>query len=352
MNRTGTRRKIAIGFTGGPYTVQQMTVAIQNAEKSGFDSAWLANDVGGRTPYVTLACSSMVTDTIRLGVAVSNPITRHPVELAQTAATLDEACNGRLVLGLGTGASWRSLISERWDKPIALMKESMQVIRELWSLPETTYRGVTVSIRDSDWIWPTGEPAKIRKDIPIVLGAGGPQMTRLAARYADGLTIALGKYVPDIRAQIGAFRITVEQAGRDPDTLDICPLIGIYVTESAEDFELMRRLTAFETHRLTEEEAHRRGFEPDAFRKIKEIYAREADEGGIVKYGLEPAAYEAAPHVTQTMLEAFFVLGTPDECVHQLQKYSSAGVNLPILVPHGCDLELTLEVGRRFLEAG
>ena len=95
------------------------------AEQAGFESAWMTNDIGGRTPYVVLATLATVTERMRLGVAVSNPVTRHPVELAQTVATLDEACNGRVVLGIGTGISWRSLVSDQWGKPIGLMREAV-----------------------------------------------------------------------------------------------------------------------------------------------------------------------------------------------------------------------------------
>lgn len=348
-NCPGRKRRIGIGFGGGPYTVQQMTEAVRLAEQSGFESAWMTNDIGGRTPFVTLACWAMVTERVRLGVAVTNPCARHPVEIAQTMATLDEASNGRVVLGIGTGASWRSLISGRWDKPIGLMKETIQVIRGLWAEPETTYRGVPVSIRDSDWVWPNAPPASFREDIPIYMGAGGPQMTRLAARRADGLLIAMGKFVPNIAAQVEMFRATAKGAGRDPGELEIAPLIMTYVAESEGELDVMRRIIAFETHRLTEDVALRQEFEPEAFRQIKEIYARHEGEGGVVKYGREPAAYEAAPYVTQTMLETFAVVGTPAQCQRQLERYVEAGVTLPVLVPLGCDVRLAIEVGQAFV---
>ena len=110
-------------------------------------------------------------------------------------------------------------------------------------------------------------------------------------------------------------------------------------------------MVAFYTHRLTEEEAARRGLESEAFREIKRIYARHAEDGGRVLYGNEPAAYEAAPHVTRAMLEAFGVVGTSQDCARQLEKYVAAGVTLPILLPLGCPIGPVIEVGRAFLAA-
>ena len=342
-------RRVGLGFLGGPYTVQQMAEAVRLAEQSGFESAWAANDIGGRDPYIALASWVMVTQRMRLGVAVSNPYTRHPVELAQTIATLDEASNGRAVLGIGTGASWRSLIADHWGKPIGDIKESIRVIRELWAKSETTYRGVAVSIRDSDWVWPMGAAASFREIIPIYLGAGGPQMTRLAGRIADGLLIAIFKFRSVIESQARQFREAATEAERDPTALEIAPLIGLWVAEADGELDVMQRTIAFELSRLDEAVAVEQGFDLNAFRQIKDIYARHASQGGVVKYGREPAAYEAAPHVTRQMLEAFAVVGTPDECARQLERYVAAGVTLPILVPLGCDVGRVIEVGRAFL---
>lgn len=345
-------RQVGLGFLGGPYTVQEMTDYVRLAERRGFDSAWASNDIGGRDPFISLGNWASATERIQLGVCVTNPYTHHPVEIAQTIATLDEASRGRAILGIGTGASWRSLIAKQWTRPIGEMKESIQVIRELWSQPETLYQGVHVSIRDSDWIWPDAQPATFRKDIPIYIGAAGPQMTRLAARTADGLTIALFKFRSHIREQVNHFRTTAEQAGRDPDSLVVAPLVGIWVARTDGELDIMRRVIAFELSRLTEQLAEQQGIDIPAFRKIKDIYNKNADAGGVVKYGREPAAYEAAHYVTREILEIFAIVGTPEECVRQVDRYVAAGATLPILTPLGCDVRLVVEVGARYLQAG
>ena len=174
-------------------------------------------------------------------------------------------------------------------------------------------------------------------------------MTRLAARRADGLLLEVCRYVPDLEKQIAMFRVTAEKAGKDPDAPETGALVVTCVAEHDEDLDVVRRGVAFYIHRFTEEEAARRGLDPEAFHEIKRIYARHAEEGGRVMYGNEPAAYEAAPHVTPAMLQAFGVVGTPEECARQFEKYVAAGVSLPILMPLGCAAEDVIEVGRAFL---
>jgi alkanesulfonate monooxygenase SsuD/methylene tetrahydromethanopterin reductase-like flavin-dependent oxidoreductase (luciferase family) len=110
-------------------------------------------------------------------------------------------------------------------------------------------------------------------------------------------------------------------------------------------------VVAFELSRLTEQLAEQQGIDLPAFRKIKDIYNKDAEAGGVVKYGREPAAYQAAHYVTRGMLETFAIVGTPDECVRQVDSYVAAGATLPILTPLGCDVRLVVEVGERYVQA-
>jgi 5,10-methylenetetrahydromethanopterin reductase len=343
-------RKIGLCFTGGPYTVQQTTEYVRLAEQYGYDSAWLGDDIGGRDPFIALASWATATENIRLGVAVTNPYTRHPVSIAATAATLDECSNGRAILGIGTGASWRSLIADRWIKPVGYMKESIQVIRELWSVDKSTYRGVPVSLRDSLWVWPDAPPASFRKKIPLFMGTRGPQMTRLAARLSDGLVLEMCKFLSDIEPQVRSFRNQLAEFGRDPEQIDCAALIMVSVAGEGQDFSVVRRIVAFQISRLDETVAMRQGFDLRAFRQIKSVYAQHAGIGEVVKYGTEPAAWEAATYVTQEMLDAFGVTGTPDDCRRKLERYYQVGINLPLLMPLGCSVPLALEVGKELLQ--
>jgi len=342
------QRTIGICFTGGPYSVLESTEYVRLAEEAGFDSAWSCDDIGGRDPFIPMTSWALATKRIQLGIAVTNPYTRHPVAIAATIATLDEAANGRTILGLGTGASWRSLISDRWVKRVATMRETIQVIRHLLHDNEALYRGITVSLRDSLWVWPDAQPASFRRDIPIYVGAGGPQMRRLTAREADGFVIAMGKFIPTIRAEIEEYRTAASAAGKDQTKQAVVALIMISVANSDEDLAVIRRIVAFQVHRLTEEDAAARDIELEPYREIRNVYDRHSGDTGIVKYGTEPAADEAAPLVTQRMLDAFAVTGNAERCIQGLDRYIDVGVTMPAVVPLGCDVRRVIEVGKAF----
>jgi 5,10-methylenetetrahydromethanopterin reductase len=354
MNRQpgtpGGKRKIGILFTGGPHTVQQTIEYVRMAERCGYDSAWAADDIGGRDPFVHLASWATATHNIRLGVAVANPYTRHPISIAQILATLDEASNGRAVLGLGNGDSWKEFISNRWDKPIRTMKETVQFLRNVWREPDTTYQGIRVSLRESLWVWPDTEQANFRKSIPIYIGATGPQMTATAGRIADGLIIEMSRLLSDMEHQVRIFQEAALKEGRQPENLDIAPLIKISVVENEAEQAVIRRIVAFEIARLSEEVALQQGFEIGPFRKIKSIYASFLnDQGGPLEHGNESAGHIAAAWVTQRMLDALAVVGDADRCLSLLERYPRLGLNLPLLIPLGCDPYKVIEVGQAYI---
>ena len=94
-----------IWLHGFPIPHRTVALAVQ-AERWGFDGLLLAdseNLVGD--PYVELALAAQATERLRLGPAVTNPLTRHPAVTASAIATLQVESEGRAVLVFGRGDS-------------------------------------------------------------------------------------------------------------------------------------------------------------------------------------------------------------------------------------------------------
>ena len=148
------------------------------AEQSGLDEVWLADEGVAREPMTVLAAAATRTERIRLGVGITSPLLRHAGALAATAATLDELSVRRAVLGLGVGGSLSlapfGLTAER---PVRLLSEAIETARDVLARrPGRSYDPPAHAM-----------PAR---DVPIWVGARGPQLTRLAARRADGLFLS------------------------------------------------------------------------------------------------------------------------------------------------------------------
>ncbi|RQG92781.1 5,10-methylenetetrahydromethanopterin reductase [Natrarchaeobius halalkaliphilus] len=152
------------------------------AEREGFDVAFTSSHYFNRDPFVTLSRMTDATDEIRLGPGVVNPYETHPVKLAAQTATIDEVSDGRAVFGVGAGdRSALSNMGVERDRPLRRVLETFDVARDLWDGTTVTHEG-TFTARDASL---NLEPA----EIPVYVGAQGPQMLRMSAKHADGALI-------------------------------------------------------------------------------------------------------------------------------------------------------------------
>ncbi len=156
------------------------------AEESGFHTAWAGHtfDWDGLS---LLALAGRATERIELGSWVVPSYPRHPVAMAQQALTVQSACSGRLVLGIGTSHS--AVIQKRmgidYSRPLRHMREYLAVLPSLLAGESVSHRGE--DFRIAAQLDPCGAPAP-----PVLLAALGPQMLQLAGRSADGVAIWLG----------------------------------------------------------------------------------------------------------------------------------------------------------------
>jgi alkanesulfonate monooxygenase SsuD/methylene tetrahydromethanopterin reductase-like flavin-dependent oxidoreductase (luciferase family) len=144
---------------------------------------------------------------------------RPPAMVAKMAETLDRLSGGRLILGLGGGYSDEEFRAFGLDVPSAAQKvtglrESIQIIRGLWSEPRLTFAGERYRTQDAEL-----EPKPAHR-IPIWLGTFGPRALGVTGELADGWIPSLGfappEQIPAMRARIDA---AAQAAGRDPSEI-------------------------------------------------------------------------------------------------------------------------------------
>src|SRR5262249_61507508 len=94
-----------VGRTGGAWP-GRVERAAGRAEAAGFDGLAVVDSQNlAGDPWVGLALAARESARIRLGTAVTNPVTRHPAVTAAAAVTLQVASAGRFVLGIRRGDS-------------------------------------------------------------------------------------------------------------------------------------------------------------------------------------------------------------------------------------------------------
>ena len=212
---------------GVALTWEEIEARAVQAEASGYDSVWVYDHlfhrfdghatVGFHECWTVLSALATVTRRVELGTTVLCAGFRNPALLAKMATTLDTIAGGRLILGIGAG--WHEPEFDGFGFPfdhrVGRFEEALQIIRPLLRDGEVTFHG-TYHHADRCEILPRG----VREDgPPILVGAFGPRMMRLTARYADQWTIDWLGPEDRVREQLGNLHDACRAEGRDPATL-------------------------------------------------------------------------------------------------------------------------------------
>jgi probable F420-dependent oxidoreductase len=308
--------RLGIAFSGGP-SPAEIAELIGLAEELGYESAWVAEGHGG-DQFAVLAAAAVKTSRIGLGTGISSVFVRTVPTIAMAAASVDDLSGGRFILGLGS--SHRVQVEGEhgvaYDKPLTRLRESVAAIRTLLRDGRLHYRGELVRIDDFElWFMPR------RHKIPIWLSAVFPKMTALAGEIADGVLLTrstLATATPMRRHLAdGATR-----SGRDPAAITLASLLPTAVADTREEaYAALRPGLAFYA-----------GFFPRYNRLMAEHGF--ADEAAAIAAAWAKGDRQAAERaVSDAMIAATSVAGTPADCRERIAAYRQSGIDLPILSP-------------------
>ena len=208
------------------------------AEELGFDFVSASDHPSSGHPtletWTLLSWIAARTTRIHVATRVLGVPNRPPAVMAKMAETLDRMSSGRLILGLGGGASdeeFRAFglrVPSPRDK-VEGLEEAIRIAHGLWAEPSFSFEGKHYRTEGAEL-----EP-KPSGRIPIWLGTFGPRALRLTGRLADGwipsFDLAPPERVPQMREQIlrGA-----QQANRNPDAITLAYNMEIRVDDRAD----------------------------------------------------------------------------------------------------------------------
>ncbi|HZP46431.1 MAG TPA: LLM class F420-dependent oxidoreductase [Candidatus Binataceae bacterium] len=306
---------------------------VRHAERLGFRDGWSYETFQGDA-ITPLAAAATVTEHMRLGTAIVSAFTRPPALIALSATGIQNFSGGRFVLGLGLSTP---TIVEQWmgipyQLPVTRLKETVAAIRAAFTGEKVTLQGKTLSINGFRLAAPPDTPP------PIYVAAQGEQMLRVAAEIGDGVIVNYITPETFPTRMLPAIREGARRGGRNPDTVDIACriLVAIDPEEHTVREHLRREMTAYVTVPQYNKFFRWLGYEDEA---------RTAFEAWTA--GDRKKALTALP---DTMMEALYVLGTPDRITQRLRDYEKAGITSTALqfVSYAPDRE---ERRRRILRA-
>ncbi len=205
---------LGVAFVPGFPAADVLSLA-QLVEKSGFDGLYLPDQTFHRDPFTLLAAIGAQVGRIDLGLAVSNPYTRHPVQLARAAATLTDQTQGRFILGLGAGNRPDVLdrLGIEQERPAHRLETTIEVIRRLQHGESVTVDEPWLSLSDVHLDFAVADPT------PLWIASKGPRVIEAAGRIADGLILE-GLFT-DAGLDYAREHIAAGKSGRSADAGDL-----------------------------------------------------------------------------------------------------------------------------------
>jgi len=313
----------------GDYSCNQIVQYASLAERSGYDSVWIAEDLGFRDAIVPLASLAVSTSRIKLGTGILAIYYRSPALNAMTAATLDELARGRLILGLGSGAA-RFLAAQGIDsnRQLDALREYIMITRRLLRGDSVRHEGLH-KLTDVKLCF---KPS--RDKIPIYLAARRERMLQLAGEIGDGVFVSDGfcseNYIRWVRENV---RQGAEKAGRSLTDLDFS--CAVLLSVAVDHDEAKERVKPAVLTVLA------RGY-LDPFLEMWGLTV--SDIAPARQAWLRGNMRLACKETPDALIEGSAVYGTIVECKKKMAKFRSCGVELPVIRPIGPNMKSIVEL--------
>ena len=239
---------VDIQFNQGSAPWSQMREAVQAADEAGYGAIWNLDHFSGEMfgsdsmheCFTSLTAWAAVTSRAKVGTLVTNVNNRHPGLLANIVSSLQDVSNGRLLLGIGAGASPNSPYgSEQRALGIEMLPTMAERHRRLVE-SVGTMRSIWAEDRHESF---AGFPRPVTVP-PIIAGVNSVQLARIAGEMLDGVNARFNH--PDR----GLFLRTAHEASGHREDFDLsvwCPFDPAYADA---DHPFRRELAAEGVTRL------------------------------------------------------------------------------------------------------
>jgi 5,10-methylenetetrahydromethanopterin reductase len=307
----------------GVYEPAEWIELVQWIEQLGFDDLWITDSslhAGDCHVYATLALER--TSAIRVGTAVTNPLTRHPAITANAFRSLCQLAPGRVAFGIGVG-----------DRPLfelGLPMADLRTLRETIAAVRRLWRGETLDAEVGPWRF-TG--AHLRSSVPeppVYVSASQPRALELTGEVADGLILLAGLFPEGLafaREHVARGRGRSDRPAFDEALF----LYGAIGDDEAAAIESARSIAAW-FPKTAPGYARLAGMSDELIEAVNDAYA-----GGEFQH-----AREAARLIPDEIVRRIAFCGTPKTAAEKLDWLRGAGVGAVSVFPLGEDRRGTI----------
>ena len=273
--------------------IDEVIAEAQLAEACGFDSCFFGEhhqDRDGFLPSPLIVCTAVAarTQALKVGTSVILLPLHHPVRVAEDVITLDLVSKGRVILGVGIGYQPAdfSAFAVPMEERLARFEEGVQILRHCWTGEPFSFRGKHYTLEDV-----TIRPRPYqRPGPPLWIGGSIPAAARRAGWIADGFVGTPSTGLENATLLIEAYKEAAREAGRPALVVQMRDAWVAPTRAEAEATygpEVMAAYRYYWEHRLAE------------FRSIP----------------------EGAPFTLETLAPNRLILGDPETCVREFQRW-------------------------------
>jgi len=292
---------------GSLLTINQVLECSEILSHTNTDTIWIP-ETWGMENFSMLSMISQKASKLKIGSSIINIYSRSPSSIAMGAATVDTISNGRLILGLGTSSTpiVEDFHGYKFENPILRMKEYVEIIKLVLSGKQVNYSGKIFNLKNFTLLI---QP--YRAKIPIYLAAVNQKMVDLTWEVSDGVIFYL--------RPLNEMKKTIQkmQSKRKIDVT--CQIISCVSNDVEIAITRAKKTLAFyiSIGKIYREFLSKNGFETET----KNIFEEFKISGFKSNHEL----------ISDNMLKSLTIVGTPDQCIAQLQKFREAGIDLPTI---------------------
>ncbi|MDA0790208.1 MAG: LLM class F420-dependent oxidoreductase [Proteobacteria bacterium] len=278
------------------------------AGQLGYRSIWTV-EANGTDAFSLLGSVSAVAPGLELGTGIVPVQLRTPPLTAMSAATL-QALSPDADIWLGLGVSAPGILQQHGvpttDRPIAMMREYVALLRDCLSGESVTFEGDFWSVRR----FRLGVRLGDRRP-KIVMAALNPQMLKLAGEIADGVLL---NYIPASHVGPSIERV---RAGGDAR-------IFAYVHAAVGDLQQSSGSARRDLFNYAMADGYASMFRKAGF----------SDEVDLLRERQSARDRDGAlAAISDEMIQAIDFIGSADAVTNFVDAYVTAGVEYPILMP-------------------
>lgn len=178
------------------------------AEDNGLGGVWVSSMLDARDPFLNFAELARTSERIRMGPIAVSPYELHPLKMATSLLSLNEASTGRAQIVVGGGGGTMTAMGLTPARRVRAVRECLEILKAAAQGERIQYTGELFTVNGYHPNW-------IRSPPPVIYaGANRPQMQGVVPRYADGIMLSdkIIEQVTEARERIDA---ALDDSGRD-----------------------------------------------------------------------------------------------------------------------------------------